>query len=67
VAVSHESGSINTIADRAVMLAHGRVIAAGTLEEVRSETDPRVRAFFERALVAGEVRRTLGDELEWRA
>jgi phospholipid/cholesterol/gamma-HCH transport system ATP-binding protein len=67
VAVSHEIGSINTIADRAVMLAHGRVIAAGTLEEVRSETDPRVRAFFERALVAGEVRRTLGDELEWRA
>lgn len=66
VAVSHEVGSINTIADRAVMLAHGRVIAAGPIETVRSDPDPRVRAFFERELVAGETRRSLGDELEWR-
>jgi phospholipid/cholesterol/gamma-HCH transport system ATP-binding protein len=66
VAVSHDIGSINTIADRAVMLSRGRVIASGTLEEVRSDPDPRVRAFFERELVAGEVRHTLG-ELEWRA
>lgn len=66
VAVSHELGSINTIADRAVMLAHGRVIASGTLEEVRGDRDPRVRAFFERALVAGETRRSLADELESR-
>jgi phospholipid/cholesterol/gamma-HCH transport system ATP-binding protein len=66
VAVSHDVGSINTIADRAVMLAHGHVISTGSLEEVRGDPDPRVRAFFERALVAGEVRRSLGDELEWR-
>jgi phospholipid/cholesterol/gamma-HCH transport system ATP-binding protein len=66
VAVSHELGSINTIADRAVMLAHGRVIAAGPIADVRSDPDPRVRAFFERALVTGEQQRSLGDELEWR-
>lgn len=66
VAVSHEVGSINTIADRAVMLAQGRVIAAGSLEAVRADPDPRVRAFFERALVEGELRRGLVDELEWR-
>jgi len=66
VAVSHELGSINTIADRAVMLARGRVIASGTLEEVRGNPDPRVRAFFERALVTGAARRSLADELESR-
>jgi phospholipid/cholesterol/gamma-HCH transport system ATP-binding protein len=67
VAISHEIGSINTIADRALMLAHGRVIASGTLDEVRGDPDPRVRAFFERALVVGESRRSLADELESRA
>jgi phospholipid/cholesterol/gamma-HCH transport system ATP-binding protein len=67
VAVSHELGSINTIADRAVMLARGQVLAAGSLEEVRSTADPRVQAFFQRELVADERRRSLAAELEWRA
>jgi phospholipid/cholesterol/gamma-HCH transport system ATP-binding protein len=67
VAVTHELGSINTIADRAVMLARGRVIASGSLEQVRSAPDPRVQAFFQRALVPGQAGRSLADELEWRA
>ena len=53
VAVTHELGSINTIADRAIMLAEGRLIASGTLEEVRADPDPRVQAFFQRQLVPG--------------
>jgi phospholipid/cholesterol/gamma-HCH transport system ATP-binding protein len=67
VAVSHELGSIQTIADEAVMLASGRVLAAGTLDDVRSDPDPRVRAFFDRALVVGQGRRSIVDELEWSA
>jgi phospholipid/cholesterol/gamma-HCH transport system ATP-binding protein len=48
VVVTHELGSINTIADRAMMLADGRVLAAGTLDTVRAHADPRVQAFFNR-------------------
>ncbi len=65
VCVTHELGSINTIADRAVMLARGHVIASGTLEEVRATPDERVRAFFERQLVHGEKRASVADELAW--
>ena len=66
VAVTHELGSINTIADRAVMLAEGKLIASGTLAEVRADPDPRVQAFFRRELLPHEKQRTLADELEWR-
>ncbi len=64
LAVSHELGSINTIADRVVMLYDGRIIASGTLPEVRDSDDPRVQAFFGRALVEGEAARSLADLLE---
>ena len=52
VVVTHELGSINTIADRAVMLADGGVLAAGTLAAVRAHADPRVQAFFKREALA---------------
>jgi phospholipid/cholesterol/gamma-HCH transport system ATP-binding protein len=52
VVVTHELGSINTIADRAVMLADGRVLAAGPLASVRAYDDPRVQAFFKREALA---------------
>jgi phospholipid/cholesterol/gamma-HCH transport system ATP-binding protein len=65
IAVSHELGSINTIADRAVMLAGGRVIAAGTLDVVRASPDARVQAFFRRELPTEQGRASLADELEW--
>ena len=66
VAVTHELGSINTIADRAVMLAKGSVIAAGSLAAVRADPDARVQAFFQRKLLVPERTRTLVDALEWR-
>jgi phospholipid/cholesterol/gamma-HCH transport system ATP-binding protein len=65
VAVTHEVGSINTIADRAVMLAHGKVIAAGTLAEVRSQPDERVQAFFERRLLPRGEHASIVDALAW--
>jgi phospholipid/cholesterol/gamma-HCH transport system ATP-binding protein len=67
VAVTHELGSINTIADRALMLAEGRVLAAGTLAEVRAHPDERVQAFFERRLLPGAAQASLADALEWRS
>jgi phospholipid/cholesterol/gamma-HCH transport system ATP-binding protein len=66
VAVTHELGSINTIADRAVMLAKGKVIAQGTLDEVKATPDERVRAFFERELLKDEDHGNLVQALEWR-
>jgi ABC-type transporter Mla maintaining outer membrane lipid asymmetry ATPase subunit MlaF len=66
VCVTHELGSINTITDRALMLAKGNVIASGTLDEVRSNPDTRVQAFFRRELLPEAERRSLVDTLEWR-
>src|SRR5262249_59655938 len=48
VVVTHELSSIQMIADRAVMLHNGKVLAAGTLDEVRALDHPQVRAFFDR-------------------
>lgn len=46
VVVSHELASIQRLAQKAVMLDRGRVVADGTLEEVQAVNHPRVRAFF---------------------
>jgi phospholipid/cholesterol/gamma-HCH transport system ATP-binding protein len=48
VVVTHELPSIEAITDRATMLDKGRVIASGTLAEVRATDHPMVRAFFGR-------------------
>jgi len=48
VVVTHELPSIELIADRATMLDKGKVIAQGTLAEVRATDHPVVRAFFGR-------------------
>lgn len=48
VVVTHELQSIETIADRVTMLAGGRVVARGTLDEIRAADHPTVRAFFDR-------------------
>jgi phospholipid/cholesterol/gamma-HCH transport system ATP-binding protein len=55
VVVTHELMSIQRIADRAVMLSAGKVLADGTLDELRRTDHPEVRAFFERT-AAGEMR-----------
>jgi phospholipid/cholesterol/gamma-HCH transport system ATP-binding protein len=46
VLVSHELGSIRAIADRAIMLARGRVCARGTYDDLARSPDPAVHGFF---------------------
>jgi phospholipid/cholesterol/gamma-HCH transport system ATP-binding protein len=46
--VTHELSSIQMIADQAVMLHQGKVLAAGPLHEVQAAEHPQVRAFFDR-------------------
>ncbi len=48
VVVTHELASIETIADQVLMLGGGRVLAEGTLQAVRQQASPAVRAFFAR-------------------
>ena len=55
VVVTHELLSIRKIADKALMLSQGKVIADGTLQEVIDTDHPEVRAFFSRQ-AAGELR-----------
>jgi phospholipid/cholesterol/gamma-HCH transport system ATP-binding protein len=67
VTVTHELGSINAIADRALMLAEGKVVAEGTLPEVRANPHPLVQAFFRReTLPPNKGEKSLLEELEWR-
>jgi phospholipid/cholesterol/gamma-HCH transport system ATP-binding protein len=46
--VTHELESIRTIADRAILFAHGGIHAAGTIDELSRSTDPGVFSFFHR-------------------
>lgn len=48
IIVTHELSSIQMIADQAIMLYAGKVIAAGALAQVRASDHPQVRAFFDR-------------------
>jgi len=48
IVVTHELSSIQMIADQAIMLHAGKVIAAGPLAEVQAMDQPQVRAFFDR-------------------
>jgi phospholipid/cholesterol/gamma-HCH transport system ATP-binding protein len=48
VVVTHELESIRTIADRAVLFAHGGIRAAGTIDELSQSSDPEVFGFFHR-------------------
>ena len=56
VVVTHELASIEKITDRATMLSGGKVLAEGTLAEVKATPNPEIHAFFER-IAAGELRR----------
>ena len=55
VVVTHELMSIERIADRAIMLSAGHVLADGTLDELRATDHPEVQSFFNR-IAAGELR-----------
>ena len=48
VVVTHELESIRTIADRAIMFAHGQIRATGTIDELSASHDPEVFGFFHR-------------------
>ena len=48
VAVTHELESIRTIADRAVMLGEGGILASGTIDELSRSDEPYVHDFFHR-------------------
>ena len=61
--VTHELGSIQMIADQAVMLHAGKVLAAGTLAEVQAMDDPQVQAFFDRRPRQATVQHGLLDTL----
>ncbi len=61
IVVTHELSSIETIADQAVMLDRGKVLAYGPLKEVSSLSQPQVRAFFDRKARSGGFQHALLD------
>ncbi len=48
VVVTHELTSAFLIADRMCMINEGRILAVGTVDEIRRNPDPRVRQFIRR-------------------
>jgi phospholipid/cholesterol/gamma-HCH transport system ATP-binding protein len=48
VVVTHELPSVEVIADRVCLLNRGKVIALGTLDEVKRTSHPYVQQFFDR-------------------
>ena len=48
IVVTHELASIALIADHVIMLADGKILAQGTVDELRHSDDPLVRDFFAR-------------------
>jgi phospholipid/cholesterol/gamma-HCH transport system ATP-binding protein len=63
VVVTHHLDSIRTIADRAIMLGRGRIIAQGTIDELDRSPDPDVHAFFHRLPGEG-IGRAEGDPID---
>jgi phospholipid/cholesterol/gamma-HCH transport system ATP-binding protein len=58
IVVTHELASAFLIADRMVLIDKGNVVAIGTISEMRSSTQPRVRQFLDRVAepeVSGEL------------
>jgi phospholipid/cholesterol/gamma-HCH transport system ATP-binding protein len=47
IVVSHDVQEVSSIADRSYLLAGGKVIAAGSSEELRATSEPAVRQFME--------------------
>jgi phospholipid/cholesterol/gamma-HCH transport system ATP-binding protein len=47
IVVSHDVQEVGSIADRSYLLAGGKVIAAGSSEELRATSEPAVRQFME--------------------
>ena len=55
VLITHDLDTLLSIAQRVVVLGHGRVVADGTLDAVTANDDPWIRAYFEgRRMLAAE-------------
>jgi phospholipid/cholesterol/gamma-HCH transport system ATP-binding protein len=61
--VTHELSSIQMIADQAVMLHQGKVLAAGPLHEVEATDHPQIRAFFDRRPRSAALQQNLLDAI----
>ena len=48
VIVTHEMESVNLIADRVALLDSGKIIALGTVDELKKDDNPKVQQFFNR-------------------
>jgi len=48
VIVTHEMESVNLIADRVALLDSGKIIALGTVDELKMNENPKVQQFFNR-------------------
>lgn len=48
IVVSHQMQSVFAIADRIAMLDNGSILASGSPDAMRAESDPRVRQFLDR-------------------
>ncbi|MDZ7263393.1 MAG: ABC transporter ATP-binding protein [candidate division KSB1 bacterium] len=48
VVVTHELASVSLIADRVALLDSGRIIALGTVEQLKQSADDKVQQFFNR-------------------
>ncbi|MFQ5676098.1 MAG: ABC transporter ATP-binding protein [bacterium] len=48
VVVTHEMASVEIIADRAAMMHEGKILAIGSLSELKSSENPILRQFFNR-------------------
>lgn len=57
VIVTHELASVFLIADRIAMLHDGKVLAVGTVEEVKNNPDPIIQQFFNRIPDRDEIDR----------
>src|SRR5713226_4084 len=58
IVVTHELASAFLIADRMLLIDKGNVVAIGSMEQMRSSTQPRVRQFLDRIAepeVSGEL------------
>ncbi len=64
VVVSHELASIRRIAEKAIMLHQGHVVADGVISDVMESSHPAVEAFFQGPRQADSRRRSVLDSLE---
>jgi phospholipid/cholesterol/gamma-HCH transport system ATP-binding protein len=64
VAVTHDMATVQSVADRVLLLADGRVRASGRPEELAASLDPEVHAFWHREPPPGGGPTSALDELE---